>query len=122
MDEIVYRWRRDDGLTLEVLRLHRVGDGYRAQSWCVSADTQPFAVDYTWDLDRAWRTRTVAVRMHGPVTRTLSIERRSDVSWSIDGSPRADLNGCEEVDLSITPFCNTLALLRFGPPPGVPAS
>ena len=29
-----------------------------------------------------------------------------------------DLEGADEPDLSVTPFCNTLALRRFGPPPG----
>ena len=36
----------------------------------------------------------------------------------VDRRPRPDPEGCEEIDLSMTPFCNTLALRRFGPLPG----
>ena len=33
--------------------------------------------------------------------------------WRIDGRARPDLDGCDEIDLSFTPFCNSLALRRL---------
>lgn len=36
----------------------------------------------------------------------------------MNGSSRSDLDGCDEVDLSITPFCNMLVIKRLGLAPG----
>jgi len=120
MHETVYRWRGSDPPSLEVLRLHARTHDLFAQSRLVNAGPEPFVVDYEWLLDSSRRTRslTVLVRQHETVK--LSIERVDSRSWRIDGSPRPDLDGCDEIDLSVTPFCNTLALLRFAPPPGGP--
>jgi hypothetical protein len=118
MTDAVYRWRAPDGHTLEVLRL-QVGDQTcRAHSWLIDAGDSPFAAEVDWALDAAWRTRSVTVRVHAAAVRTMEIERAGDASWRVDGVLRADLEGCAEVDLSATPFCNTLAMRRFGPPPG----
>ena len=114
----LYRWRRRDGLTLEVLRLDDIDGRPRVHSWVIDASSRPFVVEYDWTLDASWRTVSLRLRLHERDIRTLTIERAGDARWRVDGAPRADLEGCQEVDLSITPFCNTLALRRFGPPPG----
>ena len=111
-------WRRIDGRGLEVLRLHTGRRGLVARSHVVDAGEAPFAVTYRWRLDSEWRTRSLHVVVYQDDERELRIERTGDSSWSIDRRARPDLDGCEEIDLSITPFCNTLALRRFGPPPG----
>src|SRR4051794_8736136 len=53
------------------------------------------------------------IRLEGEEERSLLIERSGDANWLVDGVERPDLDGCEEVDLSVTPFCNTLALKRL---------
>jgi uncharacterized protein len=118
--DAVYRWRALDGHSLEVLRM-RVGDqGCHARSWLIDAGDSPFAAEVAWVLDPAWRTRSVTVHLNAATVGTLEIERAGETSWRVDGVPRPDLDGCAEVDLSATPFCNTLAMRRFGPPPGGP--
>jgi hypothetical protein len=37
---------------------------------------------------------------------------RDGGGWRVDGASRPDLDGAEEPDLSVTPFCNTLILRR----------
>ena len=32
--------------------------------------------------------------------------------WEVDGLPRPDLDGADEPDLSVTPFCNTFPIRR----------
>ena len=39
------------------------------------------------------------------------VERSGD-HWLVDGRRRPDLDGAEEPDLSITPFCNTFPIRR----------
>jgi hypothetical protein len=60
----------------------------------------------------------LVVRVHRNDTTTLSILRTGDTTWSVDGAARRDLDGCAEIDVSATPFCNTLALRRLGLTPG----
>ncbi|WP_163360852.1 putative glycolipid-binding domain-containing protein, partial [Escherichia coli] len=45
--------------------------------------------------------------------RSLAIERQGEGAWLVDGAARPDLGGCVELDLSATPFCNTLAIRRM---------
>jgi hypothetical protein len=119
-DERVYRWRRSDGSSLEVLRLVVSHDDVCAQSRIVEASAEPFAVEYEWRLDSSWHTRQLSVRVIRRDPAALLIERTGDAAWRVDGQSRHDLDGCDEIDLAVTPFCNTLALRRFGPPPGGP--
>jgi hypothetical protein len=114
----VYRWRNLNGRSLEVLRLEVLARRIRIHSDIVVAGPSPFAVTYEWVLDSKWRTRSLQLRLRDSKPREMRIERVGDARWRVDGRERDDLEGCEEIDLSVTPFCNTLALVRFGPPPG----
>ncbi len=118
MTSQVVRWRKIDGHGLELLRLRFEPDTLAARSHVVDAGDAPFAVHYEWQLDANWRTRSLHLTVYQDSERELYIERTGDSTWRIDRSARPDLDGCEEIDLSITPFCNTLALRRFGGPPG----
>ena len=118
MTTSIVRWRKLDGRGLEVLRLHTEPGALVARSHVVEAGEAPFAVSYEWRLDSRWRTRSLHVTVYQESERELHIDRTGDSSWSIDRTARPDLDECEEIDLAITPFCNTLALRRFGPPPG----
>lgn len=116
--ERVFRWRLLPSPGLEVLRLQEADDHVRAQGELIDAGAEPFALTYDWELDAAWRTRRLHLRLRQDSARELVIERLDDARWAVDGRERPDLSGCGEIDLSATPFCNTLALRRFGPPPG----
>ncbi len=45
---------------------------------------------------------------------------RAGTGWRVDGSLRPDLEGAEEPDLSVTPFCNSFPIRRM--PEGSPES
>ena len=45
---------------------------------------------------------------------------RAGTGWLVDGLPRPDLDGAEEPDLSVTPFCNSFPIRRT--PDGAGAS
>jgi hypothetical protein len=118
MTSAICRWRRVDQPGLEVLTLRTGRDDVIARSHLVDGGKTPFAVNYQWQLDSQWRTRSLDLRVHQGSEIKLHVERKGDSSWRIDGRARPDLDGCEEIDLAVTPFCNTLALRRLGPPPG----
>ncbi|NZA26465.1 putative glycolipid-binding domain-containing protein [Luteimonas sp. SJ-92] len=106
------KWRRLDEPGLEVLHVRLEPDGILACSTVVHAGAEAFGMSYLWRLDRDWRTRRLELRLSGPSAETLRIER-CDGSWQVNGRRRPDLAECEEIDLSATPFCNTLALRRL---------
>ncbi len=104
------KWRRLDEPGLEVFQIVPDADGFRATSTIVHAGAEAFGMAYVWLLDQNWRTRQLELRFSSPIEReTMSIQRTLD-GWLVDGRERRDLAGCDEIDLSATPFCNSLAM------------
>ncbi len=109
---ITRKWRRLDEPGLEVLHLQPDDDGLLALATVVHVGTEAFGLSYLWQLDRDWRTRRLELHLASPSIETLQIER-SHRGWQVNGRPRPDLAACDEIDLSATPFCNTLAMHRL---------
>jgi hypothetical protein len=113
------RWKRIDFPGFETLHLEKDADGIRARSVIIDNSDEPFALTADWRLDRDWVSRSLQLTLiHDGGVRELAIGRTGPQSWRIDGEPRPDLDGCLEVDVSATPFCNGLALRRLGHRPG----
>jgi uncharacterized protein len=78
----------------------------------------PHRLAYTVTCDGAWRTREVVARVlpHGP---TLTLLADGHGSWR-DGTGQAlpALDGCTDVDITVTPSTNTLPIRRLGLVPG----
>ena len=113
-DRIVRKWRRIDEPGLELMALSRNADGLHVVSSLVHAGAEGFGLRYRWELDANWRTRKLQLEAVNAREKSLTIERTGDATWRVDGKPRPDLNGCVEVDVSATPFCNGLAIRRLG--------
>jgi hypothetical protein len=107
------RWKRLDHPGLEIMNLSEDEEGWRARS-VITDGGEAFGMICDWRLDRDWRSRSLQLSLtdSGP-ERTLSIARAGPASWRVNGDPRPDLEGCLEIDLSATPFCNGLALRRL---------
>lgn len=119
-------WQAEGGIGEEHLTLSDrngviVGDGFAI----AKPGEEPMRVRYQVVCDADWVTRGVAVTTevaHGSPT---VIELRSDGKghWTnSDGSPLPQLDGCVDVDLSITPFTNTLPIRRLGLTSGATAT
>jgi uncharacterized protein len=108
------RWRRIDQPGLELARFDIGKHGVTVSSTLVDGGEKPFSLRYIWTLDPEWRTRTLRIEHMNGDDSWLTIERTGDASWRIDRSPAAHLDGCRELDLSATPFCNTLAIKLLG--------
>jgi hypothetical protein len=113
-------WRRIDVEGLERLELTIEPDGVTATSTVICLEAGGFRLDHRWRLDPAWRAQSVTVeRWNSQGHGVLRLER-AGTSWRVDGAVRPDLEGAEEPDLSVTPFCNTLPIRRT--PEGTGAS
>lgn len=107
------KWRRLDRPGLELARIETGADGFTVASALIDGGEAPFALRYRWTLDAAWRTRALRIEhIHAGPSRV--IERAGDTRWRVDGRDAPHLDGCAELDLSATPFCNALAIRLLG--------
>ena len=108
------RWRRIDQVGLELARIDIEKHGVTVASTLVDGSGHPFSLRYIWTLTPQWRTRTLRIEHMNGDDRWLTIDRVGDSSWRLDNKPAPHLEGCTELDLSATPFCNTLAMRLLG--------
>jgi hypothetical protein len=106
-------WKRLDQPGLEFAHIVPTKDGFTVRSSLIDGGPAPFAMVYTWTLSPEWRTRSLDIA-HADGTRSLMIERKGDAVWRVDGRDAPHLDGCREIDVSATPFCNTLAISLLG--------
>ena len=113
-------WQPWTGPGLESLRLVQDTDGVRADSVAIGLhDGQPFAIRYAIRCDAAWHVRDVEIASLEGRSTTLTLSSDGMGRWT-DG--RGDhvpaLDGCLDLDLSATPFTNTLPIRRLALAPG----
>ena len=83
-------------------------------------DGVPVHVAYTLRTDRAGATRHVEITVSGrfpTLTRVLQADGQG--RWWDDAGPLPDLDGCLDVDISVTPCTNTLPIRRLALDVGV---
>lgn len=112
MTQTVLFWRRTDIHGLERMSLGIEADRISATSSVLSLEAGGFQLEHRWHLSPDWRALSVDIERwnrdgHG----ALRLERHGR-GWRVNGIGRPDLEGAEEPDLSITPFCNTFPIRR----------
>ncbi|MFI9489045.1 putative glycolipid-binding domain-containing protein [Promicromonospora sp. NPDC052451] len=115
---VVY-WRRTDVVGLERLELTAGPGGVTASGSVICVEDGGFRLDHRWWLDPGWSARRVETEVWARGTRAALVLERAGSGWLVDGEPRPDLDGAEEPDLSVTPFCNTLPVRRMGAAPSL---
>lgn len=114
----VARWQDWDGKGIEHLVLREGPREIVAESVVVtSAGDSDFALQYRIRCDKSWRVRSAELFIVGE-NRKVEITGDGKGSWS-DASGKAlpNLSGTIDIDLSVTPFTNTLPIrrLKLGP-------
>lgn len=118
MSKRILFWRRTDVEGLERLELSIGPGGIEAVSTLLCTESGGFRLQHRWVLSPGWSAQSVAVeRWDAQGHRALRLDRE-DGGWKLDGRRRADLDGAEEPDLSVTPFCNTFPIRRTPETPG----
>jgi hypothetical protein len=114
MSRKVVRWRDWVGEGVEHLVLEARPDGIRADSVVLGmAEGEAFAIRYRIDCDPEWRVRRLRIRRVGEDSR-LELSSDGAGAWlERRGHPRAELAGALDVDISSTPFTNTLPIRRL---------
>jgi hypothetical protein len=118
MTSSVLFWRRTDLEGFERLELVIDSQGVKAASTVLCIEAGGFRLDHRWQLDKEWRAQSVRVeRWNAEGHAELRLERVGK-GWHVNGRPRPDLDGADEPDLSVTPFCNTFPIRRTPERPG----
>jgi uncharacterized protein len=108
----VLYWRRMDVEGLERLELTVAPEGVSANSAVICLEAGGFRIEHRWRLDPDWRALTVVVERWNADSHGVLRLERTGAGWRVDGAPRPDLDGTEEPDLSVTPFCNSFPIRR----------
>src|ERR1700676_311685 len=113
-DRIIARWQDWAGAGLEHLILtSRPGEIVAESMILATVDDEPIAVRYRISCDSTWRVRKAEISRIGD---DRSIELASDGAgnWvDASGAPQPQLRGAIDIDVSVTPFTNTLPIRRL---------
>ncbi len=114
MSRIVARWKDWAGEGLEHLVLRDGPTGFVVESAVLATvDGEPIAVTYRIECDPVWRV-TKAEIAHVGDGRKIELASDGAGNW-IDGAGVAQpqLRGAIDIDISVTPFTNTLPIRRL---------
>lgn len=100
---------------LEHLRITRTAAAAVAQGTIVRVlDSQSFRATYRIMCDSGWRFRSVELQVGTDHDQCLVLRTDGNGRWlDGDGNELLRLRGCFEIDISATPFTNTLAIGRL---------
>lgn len=113
-------WRRLDIIALEYFEFRERADAIGLSGTIVMVDgVVPLRAEYQIRCDRSWVTRSVRVALtRGAESRELNLVTDEHHRWWNEGEELAQVAGCVDIDISITPSTNTLPIRRLAPRPG----
>jgi len=77
-------------------------------------EQEPFRARYEIQCDQRWKLRTVHISLLGGASQSLHLVTDGEGSWATGGGEALpSLTGCLDVDISVTPFTNTLPIRRL---------
>jgi len=102
------------------LRLVTSDDGVVANGLVIGLEAGlPFRISYEIRCDERWRVREVWVAAPDSERPVLELLADGEGYWKRGGGEAVpELDGCIDVDISATPFTNTLPIRRLGLEPG----
>lgn len=109
----IIRWRPLQGAGLEHLTLSLNGGGVFATSVVIGEfEGGAFGTRYEVECDAGWAVR--AFRIETTDGRSLAMTGDGKGYWrDASGAARPEFDGCIDIDLSATPFTNTLPIRRL---------
>ena len=113
------RWRPAEGDGLEHLDLRETEDGILVRSVVTGHfEKLAFGASYEVRLTPDWRF--LSLSLHRTDGRSLTLAAEGSGLWTMNGSPAPHFDGCIDIDLSASPFTNSLPIRRARFDIGVP--
>ena len=107
----IIRWRDATGAGLEHCQIGRSSDGFEIESLVIAPEG--FAARYRIGCDAEWRLREAEIELVG-TGQWLVLRADGEGQWTGDHGPLPELGGALDIDISMTPFTNTLPIRRLG--------
>ena len=107
-------WEGTDWKSMECMEWNTRTSGTIVNSQLMGVlDGEPFHYKYRIETDDQWRTEYFLV--HDLLNTHNKLELRSDKNgtWFDNDKEMPDLKGCYDIDISLTPFTNTLPIRRM---------
>lgn len=112
------RWRALEGDGLEHLTLRAEANGLRAEATVVGErGGSRFGASYRIDCDADFTVRSFEIATTDG--RRLAMSRRDGIWHDSERGPLRVFDACTDIDLSATPFTNTLPIRRCSWTPGL---
>ncbi len=108
-------WTGVEYYSLENCVLTTTNSGSEANSVIIGLyDDKIYRFEYQIKADKNWNTTFVQIKSQFDDIKT-SITFQSDLkgNWIVDGKHAELFNGCTDIDISLTPFTNTLPINRL---------
>ncbi|WP_084569097.1 putative glycolipid-binding domain-containing protein [Halostagnicola larsenii] len=108
-------WSSIDGAGIESLHLIEDSAGVTAGSVVIgSIDGASFRIRYEVECDPQYHVQRVDVAALGRESESITLRANGEGKWTDgQGTEVSTLNGCIDVDISATPFSNTLPIRRL---------
>ncbi len=109
-------WSRLNEPGMEHLQLIKGQHGYTANGLILAVkENVPHRIRYTVHCDTSWHTSEVRVDILDKSIPQLHLKADGKGHWTTGtGQHVIELDGCIDVDISATPFTNTIAIQRLG--------
>ena len=109
-------WSRLDEPGMEHLHLIEEQHGITANGLILAVKGNvPYRMGYTVHCDTSWHVREVRVEILNSSNPQIHLKANGKGHWTTGTGERvALLDGCIDVDISATPFTNTVAIQRLG--------
>jgi uncharacterized protein len=113
-------WIPSTGAGLEHLHLLQHDQGNEIDSVVIGVEPEtPFRLWYELHTDKGWRVRQCTLRLLGASNQEITLIADGEGHWTdAIGVPLSSLDGCIDIDISVTPFTNTLPIRRLSLQPG----
>jgi len=110
-------WQQWDNIGLEYLNFTEEGTTFFAESTIITIENNlPFLLRYDMRLDKHFQVERVVIRLSGRSSCLLS--HRAGQWFDHNKHNISELEGCYDIDISATPFTNTLPIRRLEWQPG----
>lgn len=113
-------WVPWTGAGLEHLHIQQTNEGMVIDSVVIGVKERiPFRLWYNIQTDRDWRVRECTLRLLGSGNQGITLHADGEGHWTdVGGVQLSALQRCIDVDISVTPFTNTLPIRRLSLDPG----
>lgn len=115
MQENNILWAPQQEAGLEHLHLRQNSEGISVDSVVIGMhQNTPFRARYEIHTDKGWKVQQCTLQLLGDFHQEIILRANNENHWTdVAATPLPALDGCIDVDISITPFTNTLPIRRL---------